>query len=45
MTQHLEFFVEEPSMEAFLHGLLPRFLPESLTFAIYTISRKTRFIK
>lgn len=40
MTQHLEFFVEESSMEAFLQGLLPRFLPESLTFAIYPFQGK-----
>ena len=31
-AQHLEFLIEEPSMEAFLQGLLPRVLPEGCTF-------------
>ena len=31
-VQHLEFLIEEPSMEAFLQGLLPRVLPEGCTF-------------
>ena len=29
----MEFLIEEPSMEAFLKGLLPRVLPEGCTFA------------
>lgn len=33
-ADHLEFLVEEPSMEAFLNVLLPRFLPEGTTFGI-----------
>ena len=31
-AQRLEFMVEEPSMEAFLRGLLPRLLPEGYAF-------------
>ena len=27
-ARHLEFLVEEPSMEVFLRSLLPRVLPE-----------------
>ena len=33
-AQRLEFLVEEPSMEAFLRGLLPRLLPEGCAFDI-----------
>ena len=33
-AQRLEFLVEEPSMEAFLRGLLPRLLPEGCAFEI-----------
>ena len=29
---HLEFLLEEPSTEAFLSGLLPRFLPRTMTW-------------
>ena len=32
VARRLEFLVEEPSMEAFLRGLLPRALPEGCTF-------------
>jgi hypothetical protein len=34
-AEHLEILVEEPSMEAFLRALLPRVLPEGVTFEIY----------
>lgn len=34
-VDHLEIMVEEPSMEAFLHALLPRLLGETITFDIY----------
>ena len=33
-ARHFEILVEEPSMEAFLNGLLPRLLPADRTFAI-----------
>ena len=33
-ARRLEFLVEEPSMEAFLQGLLPRLLPASCSFEI-----------
>jgi len=41
MTQHLEFLVEEPSMEAFLRGLLPRLLPPDRTFEIHPFQGKS----
>ena len=34
-ASHLEFLVEEPSMEAFLDAWLPRFLPQHCTFEIF----------
>lgn len=34
-AEHLEFLVEEPSMEAFLAELLPRLLANRATFAIH----------
>lgn len=37
---HLEFLVEEPSMEAFLIALLPRLLPRNRTFAIHPFQGK-----
>lgn len=40
MTQHFEVLVEEPSMEAFLRGLLPRLLPPDRTFAIHPFQGK-----
>ena len=39
-SRHLEFLVEEPSMEAFLSVLLPRLLPEHCTFLIHTFQGK-----
>lgn len=32
VASHLEFLVEEPSVEAFLRVLLPRLLPQNCTF-------------
>jgi hypothetical protein len=40
MTQHFEILVEEPSMEAFLRGLLPRLVPPERTFEIYPFQGK-----
>jgi len=34
LASHLEFLVEEPSMEAFLGAWLPKFLPEGCSFGI-----------
>ena len=39
-VRHLEFLVEEPSMEAFLRVLLPRLLPRDRTFAIHSFRGK-----
>ena len=41
MAQHLEFLVEERSMEAFLRALLPSLLPEGRTFEIHAFQGKT----
>lgn len=38
--RHLELLVEEPSMEAFLRGLLPRLLPTSCTFEVHAFQGK-----
>jgi len=38
MTQHFEILVEEPSMEAFLRGVLPRLI--NATFEIYPFQGK-----
>lgn len=40
MTQHFEFLVEEPSMEAFLRGLVPRLLPPDRTFQVHPFQGK-----
>lgn len=40
MTMHFEILVEEPSMEAFLRGLLPRLLPGEWTFEIHPFQGK-----
>ena len=37
---HLELLVEEPSMEAFLRGLLPRLLPQDRSFEIHSFQGK-----
>lgn len=39
-VHHLEFLVEEPSMESFLQVLLPRLLPHGRTFAIHSFRGK-----
>lgn len=44
-SSHLEFLVEEPSMEAFLRVLLPRFLPEQCTFRIHTFQGKPDLLR
>ncbi len=39
-TPHFEFLVEEPSMEAFLNAVLPRILPDSITYRIHPFQGK-----
>jgi hypothetical protein len=39
-AHHLVLLVEEPSMEAFLHGLLPRLLPADRTFEVHPFQGK-----
>lgn len=39
-VEHLEFLVEEPSMEAFLRTLLPRMLPNHLSFEVHPFQGK-----
>ena len=39
-ASHLELLVEEPSMEAFLRGLLPRLLPRDRTFEVHAFQGK-----
>lgn len=43
--QHLDFIVEEPSMEAFLRGLLPNMLSMRATFEVYPHQCKDDLIK
>lgn len=38
-ASHLEFHVEEVSMEAFLVASLPRMLPEDFTFQVFPYLR------
>lgn len=41
VNPHLEILVEEPSMEAFLHGLLPRLFPaDCTTFRVHAFQGK-----
>lgn len=40
MADHLVLLVEEPSMESFLQGLLPRLLPQNCTFEIHPFQGK-----
>jgi len=42
---HLEILVEEPSMEAFLRGLLPRLLPVHISFEIYPFQGKDDMLR
>ena len=44
-ASHLEFHVEEPSMEAFLDAWLPRFLPQYCTFAIFPYPGKLALLR
>ena len=44
-VSHLEFLVEEPSMEAFLAAALPRLLPEGYTFAIHVFRGKDNLLR
>lgn len=39
-ASHLVLLVEEPSMEAFLHALLPRLMPAGRTFSIHPFQGK-----
>ncbi|RME25089.1 MAG: DUF4276 family protein [Deltaproteobacteria bacterium] len=39
-ANHLEFLVEEPSMEAFLRALLPRLLPDGHSFDVHPFNGK-----
>ena len=39
-VRHLEFLVEEPSMEVFLQAVLPRLLPARITFEIHVFQGK-----
>ena len=42
---HFEFHVEEVSMEAFLNALLPKMLPDDVTFAIYCYQGKHALLR
>ena len=42
---HLEFHVEEPSMEAFLRAMLPPMLPEGCTFQIHSYPGKGALLR
>ena len=44
-AKRLVFLVEERSMEDFLHGFLPRFLPESVGFEVRTFRGKQDLLK
>lgn len=44
-AHHLEFLVEEPSMETFLNGVLPRLLPGDCTFIIHTFQGKQALLR
>lgn len=44
-ASHIEFLVEEPSMEAFLSPLLSRCLPEGCTFRIHTHQGKPALLR
>jgi len=39
-VSHVEFLVEEPSMEAFLRALMPRCLPAGWTFEVHSFQGK-----
>ena len=42
-VEHVEFLVEEPSMEAFLRGILPRIL-DKISFEVYPSQCKDEFL-
>ena len=42
---HLELLIEEPSMETFLQGLLPRVLPEGCTFNCHVFQGKRNLLR
>lgn len=44
-AKHLELLVEEPSMEAFLRGLLPQLLPTDKTFEVHASQGKSDLLK
>lgn len=44
-AQYLVFFVEEPSMEAFLTALLPNVLPENVPYEIRPFNGKHDMLK
>ena len=44
-AQHLEFLIEEQSMEAFLKGLLPQVLPEDCTYDFYVFQGKEDLLR
>ena len=44
-ASHLEFHVEEVSMEAFLDATLPRMLPEGVTFQVFPYQGKHALLK
>lgn len=41
---HLEVYVEEPSAEAAMEQLLPKLLPEGITFGIYNMGDKFKLL-
>ncbi|SBT03957.1 conserved hypothetical protein [Candidatus Accumulibacter aalborgensis] len=41
---HLEFLVEEPSMEAFLRTLLPRLPPDDRGFEVHPFQGKSNLL-
>ncbi len=43
-TSHLDFLVEEPSMERFLRALLPRLLPQNRTFEVHPFQGKSNLL-
>lgn len=45
VATHLVLLVEEPSMEAFLSGLLPRVLPQGRTFEIHAFQGKDDLLR
>ncbi len=44
-VSHIEFLVEELSMEAFLNSWLPRFLPDGCTFNIHSYQGKQALLR